>query len=87
MIDGIEERLQVGVHHPPVAVLHRPVHHRQGGGAALLGPKPVAASTELRLEERFQDVAQRLLHDPIPDRGNAQRALAALRSRPRELVA
>eukprot|EP01093_Parvamoeba_rugata_P001963 TRINITY_DN12470_c0_g1_i1.p2 TRINITY_DN12470_c0_g1~~TRINITY_DN12470_c0_g1_i1.p2 ORF type:complete len:110 (+),score=4.70 TRINITY_DN12470_c0_g1_i1:574-903(+) len=39
---------------------------------------PVARRVEVRLEDRFDDAAQRLLHHPVPNRRNAQQTLTAV---------
>lgn len=51
--------------------------HRLMGRALRAKPRRVVA--KVRLEDRLHYELERHLHDPIPDRGDSQRALAAIR--------
>ena len=67
----VEVAFEVGVHHPVVVRLEQRVHAPQ----SILGPSPrseaVAVLGKLRLEDRFQNVPQRALHDTISHRRDA----------------
>src|SRR5690606_12038086 len=39
---------------------------------------PVTRRVEIRLEDRFDNTAQRLLYNPVPNRRNAQQTLTAV---------
>ncbi len=74
MRNRVEVAFQIGVHYPDVARFEQRVHAPQ----RLLGPAPrseaVAVLGKFRLEDRFQNVPQRALHNAITHRRNAQRA-------------
>src|ERR1019366_1629573 len=67
----------VGVYHPGIAMPNGPIHNRQGRGASPLWPEAMTAGTKHSLKDRFEYLAKRLMHDPIPDGGNAQGPFAA----------
>src|SRR6266852_5049722 len=79
MIHVIEEALDVRVHDPFVSVAHCPVHNLKRGRTTTLRAKAMTAVTELCLEDWSQHLQQRLLHDAVPYRRDAQWPLPASR--------
>ena len=55
--------------------LQQVIHTTQSILAAPAGAEAVALLCEFPLEDRFQHMAHRPLHDPVPHRGNPQRPL------------
>ena len=68
-----EEVLQIRIDDPLASALHFAPDLAQGVGGFATLPIPEAARIEDFLEDRLQAIDQRLLADPIVDRGYAQR--------------
>src|SRR5689334_20485862 len=75
MIDRVEERAYVGIYYPGIPTPNGLLYHLQGGRATASRPKAVTAVAEYSLEDRFEHLAECLLHDPISNGGNTKRPL------------
>jgi len=73
--DRVEVAFEVGVHHPVVARLEQRVHTPQRVLGSLPRTEAVAVLGKVRLENGFQNVPQRALHDAVAHRRDAQRSL------------
>jgi hypothetical protein len=69
----IEETLDVGVQHKPVAAFMVFEDPRDGPVAVASRAEAVGRVVKLRLEDRRQETPKHLLRDPIPNRRDAQR--------------
>ena len=76
VVQGVEELLDVGVHHPPESLARVLVDGFQSVQGAFLRPEPEGAAFEIRLEDRFQEQLGGRLHHPIPHRRDAERTRA-----------
>jgi len=76
---------QVGVYDPLAPALYLLPHLAQG--VLRRSPSPISEVrfVEYRFEDRFQPVEQRLLADPVINRGNAKRAILSRLTRLRDL--
>ncbi len=70
----VEIAFQIGVHDMHVAGLQQLIDSPQRVFATSSRAKSVAVFCEVTLEDRFDDVHNRRLHDPISHRRNAQRS-------------
>src|SRR5215210_7299744 len=75
MVDRIEEGGDIGIHHPTVSLPNGSLYHAQCRGRTPFGSETVAARAEYSLEDRFEHLAECLLHDPIAYGGDTQRPL------------
>ena len=72
MLDSVEEPVQVDVDDPGQPILDGPPGRFHGLMGAPTGPEAEAAVREGGLEERAEDLAQRLLEEAVEHRGHAQ---------------
>ena len=80
VIDGVEERLDVGVKHPIHSLLGKPDAERiQREMLIAPGSESIREAEEVRLVDRCQDRDHRLLDDLVLQRSDAQRTLTAVR--------
>jgi predicted GNAT family acetyltransferase len=78
VVDAVEERLQVDVHHPAVPLSDRGLGMAQRLVGAALGPKAVAVGVKVGLPLALYDLGQRLLDEPVDHRGDAQESGASV---------
>jgi len=74
MGNRIEVGLEVRIHDKCVALMKQGGYLSQCILAAAAGAKPIALAGEVPLKDRFQNIAQRSLDNPVPNRGNTQRS-------------
>src|SRR5262249_23152962 len=71
---GVEETLQVGIHHMGVAFLDQRIHFPQCLFRAASRPKAVTGLLKLLLKDRFDHQLEGRLHDAVFNRWDSQRA-------------
>src|SRR5712691_101958 len=81
VVDGVEEFLDVDLHHVSASASTQEADRFQRVGGALLRPESVRASLEVSLEDGFDDDLGRRLHHTIAHRGDPQRPLRPIRLR------
>src|SRR5689334_1362922 len=74
MLKGVEEALQVSVHHMGIAFLDQSIDYSQRLFGTAPGTKTVTGVLELSLEDRLNHQLHCRLHDAIFDRKNSQGA-------------
>jgi len=79
VVDAVEELGQIKVHHPAAAASHMVTRRLHGLPRVASGSEAVARLAEAGLEDRLQDLQQRLLDQPIHHGGHGQ---SELHSRP-----
>src|SRR5690606_34421204 len=79
MVERVEAFRQVHVHNPvtPVAA-DKQLRLADGVMTTASRTIPVTRWVEIRLEDRFDNTAQRLLYNPVPSRRNAPQAVTAV---------
>ena len=77
MWNRIEILRQVGVHHIGVPLAQQLVHRLDRIDTAAARSVAIGSRFEVRLEDRLQHQFRGGLHHPVPDRGYAERPLAA----------
>lgn len=77
VIDVVEELRQVEIDRDAIAGLEVGLHLLECAVGGTSGSKPVARCRKFRIEDRRHDLSDGLLHDPIHDGRDAQRAFAA----------
>src|ERR1019366_5941673 len=78
MRDGVEVAFEIGVHHIMMAFSQQLLYPSQGVTATSAWPKTVTLGGELLLEDRFDYLADRPLHDAVRDRRYPKRPLLAV---------
>ena len=80
MIQRVETLAQIHVHHMAQAVsAHERRRFRYGIMGAAVFPVSIARRMKMRIENRHQNVVQRLLNNPVSNCRNAKEADAAVR--------
>ena len=74
MRDVIETTRYIRIQHLAIALAPDVRHPFNGPMTVSIRPKPTRVGLEQRLEQRFQQLPQDLLRNPVTDYGNAQRA-------------
>jgi hypothetical protein len=75
MRDAVEVTTQISVDHLSVALVQQRLHVPQGIPSAALRSIGVLLRLQISLEDRLQDHQGSRLHDPVFDRGDAERSL------------
>src|SRR5262245_62790112 len=84
MVHPVKELFQVHVHHDDAPIGHVFLRLAQGVVRPAPGPEAEARRREGRVQQRFEHLEDRLLHQPIDDRRNAQSALPPYPNRLRD---